>query len=89
MLAQVPDEPENSDSSGKSVYDSKVSGGAKSAADLGGLSGRQGEERNKKSSFVTRFSICCLARRCPLWTPEQGFWRLLAFYRGVAPLIRV
>lgn len=60
MLAQVHDEPQNSDSFRKSGYDRKVSGGAKSATDLGGLSGRQGEEKQKNPTFITLFSICCL-----------------------------
>lgn len=57
MLAQMHDESQNSDSFRKSGYDRKVSGGAKSATDGGGLSGRQGEERNKQTKSLASASV--------------------------------
>lgn len=61
----------------------------------GGLSGRQGEERKKKrlafASVVHHTPYYLLFGLWPGSVPsgllEQGFWRFLAFCRGVAPLI--
>lgn len=53
MLAQVHDEPQNSDSFQKSGYDRKVSGGAKSATDVGELSGRKGRETKNRLAFAS------------------------------------
>lgn len=95
MLAQARGQPQNSDSFRKSGYDRKVSGGAKSATDVGWIVWKAGRGEKKKrlafASVVLRTPYYLLFGLWPGSVPsgllEQGFWRLLAFCRGVAPLI--